>query len=96
MRTGRVSLVFAATALAAGLTMGITPSAFADGVSECATQAQDAGLEGPQAATACGYAQAGDTEDCASMVRNDSKTVSDEGATAACGAAVPPPAPAGS
>jgi hypothetical protein len=88
-------LLFAATALAAGMSVGVTPSAFADGVADCSAQAKDAGLKVDQAATACGYAQAGDTEDCASMVRNDSTTVSDEGATAACGAAAPAPAPAG-
>jgi hypothetical protein len=96
MNVSRVSSLFAATVLAAGMSMVVTPSAFVDGVHDCMKQAQGAGVKAPDAGQACSYAKGGDTADCASMMKNDGTAVSDETADETCGKAAPPPAPAGS
>jgi hypothetical protein len=96
MSVSRVSSLFAATVLAAGLSVMVTPSAFADGVQDCVSGAEGAGLKAPDAGLACGYAHGGDGQDCASMVEHDATpaTTSDEAAADTCSQAVPPPAPA--
>jgi hypothetical protein len=94
MGVGRVSSLFAATVLAAGMSMVVTPAAFADGVKDCVDQAKGLGVKAPDAGQACSYAHGGDGADCASMVQNDTgPAVSDESADEACAKAAPPPAP---
>jgi hypothetical protein len=94
MSISRVSSLFAATVLAAGMSVVVIPSASADGVQDCMSGAQGAGLKGPDAAQACSYARGGDGQDCASMVEHDaSPAASNEAAADTCSQAVPPAAP---
>jgi hypothetical protein len=97
MGLSRISSLLAATVLAAGMSVLVTPAAFADGAQDCVKQAETAGMKAPDARQACSYAKGGDSEDCASMVQHDaSPEPSDEAAADTCAKAVPPPAPASS
>jgi hypothetical protein len=89
--------MLAATVLATGMSVVVAPTAFADGVKDCADQAAAAGMKAPDAGQACSYAQGGDGADCVSMVKDDaSPGINDEAAADTCGkAAPPPPAPTG-
>ena len=93
MGVSRICSLFAATVLAGGMSVAVSPSAFADGMQDCVKQATGAGMKAPDAGQACSYAKGGDTDDCASMVKNDGSAVSDEAAADACAKAAPPPAP---
>jgi hypothetical protein len=95
MRIARISSLFAATVLAAGVSVVVTPSAFADGVQDCMNGGNSAGLKAPDSASACSLAKGGDTADCASQMKNaPGSTATDESAAGACGKAAPPAPPA--
>jgi hypothetical protein len=95
MGTEGFSSLFAGVVLVAGMSVAVTPAAFADspgtgGVQSCVGQAQAFGLNAADAASACDHARRGEAVDCAQMLENNSGSpISDEAATSTCNQAAP-------
>jgi hypothetical protein len=96
MGTEGFSSLFAGVVLVAGMSVAVTPSAFADSpdtgrVQSCVGQAKAFGLNASDAASACDYARGGQTVDCAEMLEHNSRSpISDQTANSTCNQAAAP------